>query len=916
MQRTVEISAAHYEEMRKQPLFFVKIYEYIFYDVNGKKHYKSEWESVDRNLEISFSDDTFGQQDLGYCLCIIEKAEQSYDSKGNPKEGWVKMFFHDASASSETDCLIALNDCIFRSNDKEDKYAFVKLLWFLDKRDVNINVLSCVIRKYDVQTIPFILDIFRHICRCLSLKKQNEIKSLFDLFGERYEVYMPAFVIEAFQLCKPSISKENINLFQLIDEIVGYESANDSSEDELSSSNLLLQLKSWLYFDDGLKDYNILKLLFSMVAEPIRLEIIKRYFHDIRLGNTTFDADLVMQFKDNHFDEFIRYRYATETPTEGIVLTVSLLCDNILTLYNSKGKSFQTFDGILDFAITHCDKANPSINFKMDRFIPTCEHGAVYNNDFKGFIDYQFIRKLNQVSLTDSSLLDCIRQILDRYGERQQYPVCRFGDGSKIEACQFANCSKVLTSKKYPHNIKLDCYTYKNYDDRWFVYSNATNVIVLNTFLAESIEESNSNLSIDFSMISIDVFRNYILSLPAKFEKVGDEEFLVHSYKSKDRTFMLMLIEQFSEILRMRILPQNGAVVGISFDVFGYWKGQIRTLSPEQLKNNHSPEYKAAYNLCLAKEAEEVNKRTVESLKKELGIQDYNGSYFELPYKRDVLVKVLNKYYFKESFKDGEDISKHEFLIPSDVKGNFKPYCAPQLSEVNNQAIDLPYFWCRGKECFHNNLEKQTLSETNDWHAYSLYHLIEIIGYPKLHATIAGNEPDPVVWSFIAVTNKAMQKFRRLKCRACGHLMFTDKSSGFNRYNYYSCINPTCSEAWKPVYLSYCYKCKKGLIDSRDTKRCPNGWYICPCPTCLACCDDAQYERQAQRYILSNRPIPDRIKKMLGHGHNDKGDYFCPNCGTHIEMVQDEHGNYFRGCPTCHQKFNEKPDDYLNYNAW
>ena len=125
----------------------------------------------------------------------------------------------------------------------------------------------------------------------------------------------------------------------------------------------------------------------------------------------------------------------------------------------------------------------------------------------------------------------------------------------------------------------------------------------------------------------------------------------------------------------------------------------------------------------------------------------------------------------------------------------------------------------------------------------------------------------------------------------------------------------TCSEAWKPVYLSYCYKCKKGLIDSRDTKRCPNGWYICPCPTCLACCDDAQYERQAQRYILSNRPIPDRIKKMLGHGHNDKGDYFCPNCGTHIEMVQDEHGNYFRGCPTCHQKFNEKPDDYLNYEC-
>lgn len=173
---------------------------------------------------------------------------------------------------------------------------------------------------------------------------------------------------------------------------------------------------------------------------------------------------------------------------------------------------------------------------------------------------------------------------------------------------------------------------------------------------------------------------------------------------------------------------------------------------------------------------------------------------------------------------------------------------------------------------------------------------MEIIGYPKLHETIAGYEPDSVVLGFIALTNKVMQKFSRLKCRACGHLMFPDRSSGFNRYNYYSCINPVCPEAGKPVYLNFCYKCS-GLIDSRDTKQCPNGWYICP--SCLSCCDDAQYDRQAQRYVFLNRPVPDRIKKMLGHGHNDKGEFFCPKCGSPIEIIKDEHGIEFRRCLSC-----------------
>ena len=128
--------------------------------------------------------------------------------------------------------------------------------------------------------------------------------------------------------------------------------------------------------------------------------------------------------------------------------------------------------------------------------------------------------------------------------------------------------------------------------------------------------------------------------------------------------------------------------------------------------------------------------------------------------------------------------------------------------------------------------------------------------------------------------------------------MFADRSSGFNQYNYYACVNPTCPEVSKVVYLNFCFKCKKGLIDSRDSVHCPNGWYICP--TCLACCDDDLYERQAQRYILANRPVPYRVESKRGHGHNNHGLYYCPRCGTQLTEYRGR-----LACENCNREIDE-----------
>lgn len=436
MKITVKISTKVYEELRKSPLFFVKFYEDIRMDENGREFDHSLWKSVNSDLSISFPAQNFGNRENGYCLCLAESATyvEKQDSLGKTytDENLVNMVFRNVSNSVQ-DYIICLNNCIRRCQNKEDKYYYLEILWLLDKTFIDINHLTEAINKYDFRYIPRILDILRHIGHCLSVEKQNILKKVFASLNGQYDVYMPQMLTEAVQFLQKETEPDKKNLFQLIDEFFEWNFSVDYADKIGKTNNPLLQLVCWFSNEKKLADYNILISLFALVSEKVRLNIVKRYFHDVRCGNTTFNIQLLQQFVNNKFDNFIRYRYCIETPSDKVILTVPLLCDNIITLYNSNGGAFQTFDGILDFAMTHCDQVHPGINFYLKRIIPTCEHSAVYNTDFKGFVDYQLIRKLNTSKLNDENLLITIRSILDKYGRRLSYPICKYDNDKKIE---------------------------------------------------------------------------------------------------------------------------------------------------------------------------------------------------------------------------------------------------------------------------------------------------------------------------------------------------------------------------------------------------------------------------------------------------------------------------------------------------
>ena len=593
MAQTAEISKIRFEELQKNPIFFLKFFENIRYDNNGKEIDYSRWSSLDRDLNISFDAGTFADRELGYALCVLEEGKEKVDEKGNRYPDTITIKFHCAAPDSVNDWIYIINCFVIRSQNRDDKYAFMELLWALDKLYWKKETLISAWSQYPAATVPFFVQEFQKFGRVLSYNKQMALKSVLSSYSGRYEIYLPNVFRQAYKCVandtqiplqkKPNI--EQLNLYSIIDAIFG-ESSILNETDEDVSSNSLIQLRSWFRGQHWLEDYTLILNVFPLLSEKLRLQSVKRYFHDIRNKHISFDVSLIKGIKDSKFDDFIRYRYCVESPAEPVVLTVPLLCDTLITLHNSNGKSFQTFDGILDFAMTRCDTAHPAIEFGLQRFIPTCNRGAVYNIDnFKGFIDYAIIRKLNKDLITDEHLRTVLTYLMDKHARRQTYPVCRYGDGTKIPDETFQYCGKrreYTTTENGQERLQsytLECFKYCQYNDRWYI--SHENLKYIQDFLNDKNIPYSQTYNISLDMFSTNKLKTYILSLPDKFTVLQNGEFLVHSYNRRDvdNNFNLYLIQEFSDALRMRIFPQQGALVGLQFDVFGFWQKIICDLN-------------------------------------------------------------------------------------------------------------------------------------------------------------------------------------------------------------------------------------------------------------------------------------------------------------------------------------------------
>lgn len=221
----------------------------------------------------------------------------------------------------------------------------------------------------------------------------------------------------------------------------------------------------------------------------------------------------------------------------------------------------------------------------------------------------------------------------------------------------------------------------------------------------------------------------------------------------------------------------------------------------------------------------------------------------------------------------------------------YQDICHPDLSPTPNHILNKGFLWCSGSPCFRSSI----YLHNDNWRAYKLIDFLSIMGYDITYQTECGLIGNSAYNKFADTMLKAKRIFDRLKCEKCGHILFPNRKSNniyANDYTYFCCENESCTEYKQEIYLTHCHSCRTGIIDSRETRKCPNGIYICP--SCLACCSNDYFNKIAQRYSLASQTLPTRLKDLLGKGHKEKKIKYCPKCGKEFSFILYK-------CPNCNQ---------------
>ena len=233
-------------------------------------------------------------------------------------------------------------------------------------------------------------------------------------------------------------------------------------------------------------------------------------------------------------------------------------------------------------------------------------------------------------------------------------------------------------------------------------------------------------------------------------------------------------------------------------------------------------------------------------------------------------------------------------------KDEYHLLCECRLAEKLDQSYQIPFYWCENKPCFRLPV-RYNLS--NEWEYYTILDFMRIL---NIQTDYLNNNGKKIKYGHYIILSSYFKNFEQfyehLKCRECGELMVPKEISNFawDAVNKFICINEKCHNRNQTIYLNHCFnrtntsiRCNV-IIDSRDSRQCPNGQYICP--KCGACCSTQNAKNRLSRLTKTGGAISsqllDFIKKDLGHW--EKNEYFCYKCGKSMTKIGETYN-----CPEC-----------------
>lgn len=223
-------------------------------------------------------------------------------------------------------------------------------------------------------------------------------------------------------------------------------------------------------------------------------------------------------------------------------------------------------------------------------------------------------------------------------------------------------------------------------------------------------------------------------------------------------------------------------------------------------------------------------------------------------------------------------------------------FCECRLANELSINEGIPFYWCDNKPCFRNIIRYRAPEE---WRGYTLLDFMRIFNIPVDYINRRNVTTRFGYYILFNTYLKGFAKFyEHLKCRKCGQLMHPLNLSNFasSSITEFACNNPECECQGRLVYLNHCFNKPKchSIIDSRDSKQCPNGQYICP--ECGGCCSTSNFRIRLSNLHQVGGNVSTWLQNFVNHdlGHWEKDERYCYMCGN--IMIQTPDG--FQ-CPDC-----------------
>lgn len=228
-------------------------------------------------------------------------------------------------------------------------------------------------------------------------------------------------------------------------------------------------------------------------------------------------------------------------------------------------------------------------------------------------------------------------------------------------------------------------------------------------------------------------------------------------------------------------------------------------------------------------------------------------------------------------------------------------FCEGRLANKPHNIFKKEFWWCAGQPCFS---KCETIHKPNEWENYTLLDFCEILGIDTDEINRMGDFiPRGHYYLFIALINRFNRLLDRLYCKDCNHILYPSDfgTSHFAAHTLvrFQCRNIKCLNN-KEIYLNHCLNGQcNNVIDSRVSKQCSNGLYICE--NCGSCCSHSMLERRLSNLKLTGGYIHPELIRCVNEklGHLERAEYFCYKCRSRMEETSKD---VFE-CSDCHIEY-------------